>query len=207
MEPLSQQQKLQSYYKWHAHIYDASRWSFLFGRRNVIKRCKTIRPKAEQILEIGCGTGSNLRTLRNVFPTSQITGCDLSSNMLRKASKKMGGHAERTHLEEGDYLDFPARPNTFDLILFSYILTMVPDQFHAIMEKAYRELQPDGLIAIVDFHSSPSPLFTQWMQKNHVRLNHQWDDNLKSRFTPCILKKKKAYAGVWNYFQFVGSKS
>lgn len=206
MESLTQQQKLQSYYKWHAHIYDASRWSFLFGRRSVIQKCKAIHPKAERILEIGCGTGSNLRTLRNAFPTSQITGCDLSANMLQKASKKMGEHAGQIHLEEGDYLDFPARPNTYHVILFSYILTMVPDQFDAIIEKAYRELQPGGLIAIVDFHSSPSPLFTQWMQKNHVRLNHQWDDNLKTKFASRVLKKRKAYAGVWNYFQFIGSK-
>ncbi len=206
MESPTTQEKLKSYYKWHAHIYDASRWSFLFGRQSVIQRCKALNQEAEEILEIGCGTGSNLRTLRNAFPTCKITGCDLSAIMLQKASKKMGEHGGETHLEEGDYLDFPARPNTFDIILFSYILTMVPEQFDAIIEKAYRELKPGGLIAIVDFYSCSYPFFTQWMKKNHVRLNHQWDLKLKEIFTNQILQEKPAYAGIWNYFQFIGQK-
>jgi len=206
METLSQQEKLQSYYKWHAHIYDASRWSFLFGRTSLIQHCKKINPGAEHIMEIGCGTGSNLKKLQSHFPGSQITACDLSEDMLHKASKKMNHHAGRLEFKNGDYLDFSDRPNTFDIILFSYILTMVPDQFETLIEKANRELKPGGLIAIVDFDSSPSSLFTQWMKKNHVKLNHHWRAPLQKKFTARLLAKKPAYAGVWNYFQFVGSK-
>lgn len=205
MAPQAQQEKLKSYYQWHAPIYDASRWSFLFGRQNLIKQCQRIKPGAGQILEIGCGTGKNLQTLRNHFPSSQISGCDLSKDMLNRAAEKFSND-HQLRLKEGDYIAAPTESDQYDLILFSYILTMTPEQFEAMIHKAYQELHPGGLIAIVDFYSSPFLLFRRWMAKNHVRLNHRWDMRLERTFTVHQLKKIPAYAGIWNYFQFIGSK-
>ena len=202
----TQQQKLQSYYQWHAHIYDASRWSFLFGRQSLIHQCAEINPHLTHILEVGCGTGNNIKTLASTFPDSQIVGCDLSENMLEKADKKCARFQATPELISGDYLDLPIRDNRYGLIVFSYILTMIPEEFEAIVKKAHRELHPKGIIAIVDFHSSRSRVFTNWMKKNHVQLNHGWETELQEKFELKHLTKKSVYADLWRYFQFIGQK-
>ncbi|MDZ7659193.1 class I SAM-dependent methyltransferase [Fodinibius sp.] len=51
------------YYQLHAPIYDATRWSFLFGRTKLIKQIPAL-PANAQILEVGCGTGKNLIQLK-----------------------------------------------------------------------------------------------------------------------------------------------
>ena len=65
-------------YRWHARIYDLTRWVFLFGRREIIRQaaCRMTRPA--RILEIGCGTGRNLVELAERFPAASVTGLDLS---------------------------------------------------------------------------------------------------------------------------------
>ena len=58
---------LERYYQFHSRIYDATRWSFLFGREEVLLRAASVTtPK--RILEVGCGTGRNLPGLRRRFP-------------------------------------------------------------------------------------------------------------------------------------------
>ena len=51
---------LRRYYRGHARLYDATRWSFLFGRAALIRALARVSPPPRHILEIGCGTGSNL---------------------------------------------------------------------------------------------------------------------------------------------------
>jgi S-adenosylmethionine-diacylgycerolhomoserine-N-methlytransferase len=64
-------------YRLHARIYDCTRWTFLFGRDELVRRA-TERISARVIHEIGCGTGHNLLRLRARCPGAQITGWDLS---------------------------------------------------------------------------------------------------------------------------------
>lgn len=59
---------LSRYYRWHARLYDATRWSFLFGRAALIRSIAGFRAPPRHILEIGCGTGSNLLRLARQFP-------------------------------------------------------------------------------------------------------------------------------------------
>ena len=53
---------LQRYYHFQSVIYDLTRWSFLFGRRRLVQQLIT-SPPPHRILEIACGTGTNLRWL------------------------------------------------------------------------------------------------------------------------------------------------
>ena len=76
-----------NYYKLHAPFYDATRWSFLFGRNSI----EDILPNLDRyssILDIGCGTGKVTSMLSNSFPNCSITGIDSSFHMLKKARLK-----------------------------------------------------------------------------------------------------------------------
>ena len=67
IDPAFDAAALTRYYRWHAPLYDATRWSFLFGRAALIRGIALHR-RPRRILEVGCGTGANLLRLSRWFP-------------------------------------------------------------------------------------------------------------------------------------------
>ena len=200
------QAALQQYYKLHAGIYDATRWSFLFGRQRILDLVAGVAaPK--RILEVGCGTGRNIAALCRQFPEASITGIDLSASMLEQASSKLREHTGRVRLIQAAY-DRPVHPQgePFDLVLCSYSLSMFNPGWEQAVECAAQDLRPGGLMALVDFHDSPATAFRKWMGVNHVRMEGQLQPLLRTTFQPVIDRLKPAYAGLWRYHLFVGQK-
>jgi S-adenosylmethionine-diacylgycerolhomoserine-N-methlytransferase len=189
---------LQSYYALHSRIYDATRWSFLFGRDAVIHRAAGfIRPQS--ILEVGCGTGRNLNVLRATFPEASITGVDLSADMLGIARQRTQG----VRLIQRAY-DTPA--GGFDLILCSYALSMFNPGWERAIETAAADLNPGGIIAVVDFYHTDTMWFEKWMRRNHVRMQgHLWP-LLRHHFTTLSDTRHPAYLGLWQYGIYIGRK-
>ena len=95
---------------------------------------------------------------------------------------------------------------SFDLILFSYSLTMMNPGWDQAIELAYRDLSDDGLIAVVDFHNSTLAGFKKWMAVNHVRMDGHIYAKLDQRFSPQITEIEQAYGFLWQYFLFAGKK-
>lgn len=199
---------LEQYYRLHARFYDATRWSFLFGRTQIIRKVAQIAtPK--RILEIGCGTGKNLLFLHRIFPDAMIEGIDLSLDMLNVARKKTASAGEFIQLSHRMYdacLSQSANRNPFDLLLFSYSLSMFNPGFEDALQRAVTDLSPQGLIAVVDFNDSQFPWFQRWMRVNKVRMDHQLIPVLTETFTPLICDVKHAYSGLWTFFYFLGRK-
>ena len=200
---------LERYYRFHAHIYDATRWSFLFGRNKIIQLTKNIiQPK--HILEVGCGTGKNIVSLTKAFPKASLTGIDLSTDMLAVAEKKLRDVKNSIQLTEKKY-ETPLKgangqTEKYDLILFSYALSMFNPGWERAIYSAREQLSEKGCIAVVDFHTSPSKNFRRWMQVNHVHMEGHLLPVLESQFTPIVNQTNKAYSGVWKYLFFVGQK-
>lgn len=200
---------LKRYYRIHAKIYDATRWSFLFGRQRIIELAsKTIKP--QNILEVGCGTGRNLSSLAKQFPEAQITGIDLSSDMLEIANKKLKPFNNRIKLIEKKY-DAPLKDNSgvkeeYDLILFSYALSMFNPGWEVAIKVAKEQLSDDGVIAVVDFHNSRFESYRKWMHVNHVKMENHLLPVLEKEFQPIINETHNAYKGLWQYLMFIGRK-
>lgn len=197
--------EVEQYYQYHAHIYDATRWSFLFGRETLLDMIPDL-PSKPQILEIGCGTGKNIERLEYYFPDAEITGLDLSPEMLGKAERRLQ-HSSQVELKLERYHPGSFDYNSFDLILLSYALTMFGKQTDAIFDAMLEDLKPNGYIAVVDFDTSPFNWFCRWMEINHVNFSGHLLPLLKKYFHPSDIKKKDAYLGLWSYFQFVGKQS
>jgi len=190
---------LQGYYQWHAHIYDATRWTFLFGRGALI-RMVAGRLRPLRILEIGCGTGKNLVELARVFPEARIVGLDLSADMIAKARKKVAGFGERVSLSERPYDGPVSGGEPFDLIVFSYCLTMINPGYDQVLLAAKEDLSPGGCIAVVDFHESGLSWFRRWMGMNHVRMEGQVLAAMQGaglQLQHCEIRS--AYGGVWRW--------
>ena len=196
-------QFLQRYYRVHAKIYDLTRWTFLFGRRDILQEVQRLRAPS-RILEIGCGTGKNLARLCRLFPQAAITGVDLSEAMLAVARKNLGGQIERVTLRAMVYEQPIHQAEPFDVVLCSYSLSMMNPGFEQALDAARDDLAPGGLFAAVDFHDSPFAVFKAWMRLNHVRLDGHLLPKLTRNFSPEIQAIRPAYSGIWSYLLFVG---
>lgn len=202
----SQRETIQAYYRRHAGIYKLSRWSFLFGRKRLIKKIAKVNPQASNILEVGCGIGTNLSYLAHYFPSASIVGLDLSADMIAESAKAVG-HLPNIKLVQSSFLEeqtLHERP--WDIIVFSYALTMINPQWIDCMEHAKALLGRGGNIAIVDFHDSQFQFFKNHMGNNHVRMDGHIIDKAKQLFEPTELNIHAAYAGLWQYALFIGRK-
>ena len=194
---------VERYYRFHAGIYDATRWSFLFGRTELIQRVAS-RFAPSHILEVGCGTGKNLVRLCQQLSQARVVGLDISEDMLRRARKSLNAYRNRAEFLQRPY-DQPLKVNpAFDLILFSYSLSMMPKDWENAIDSVRQDVKPGGLIAVVDFHDSCSSGFKRWMGVNHVRMDGHLLPRLQSSFRPIQLEINPAYAGWWSYFLFIG---
>lgn len=195
---------IERYYRLHARIYDATRWSFLFGRRSIVTNIAAIR-EPQRILEVGCGTGTNLCALRKQFPEAEIVGLDLSADMLDMAHNNLRHLAKPPKLLQRAYSESLKDEAPFDLVLFSYALSMFNPGWELAIEIAHSDLAADGIIAVVDFHHSRFAWFRAWMGVNHVRMYAHLLPVLERHFTAEQREINTAYAGLWHWFQFIGT--
>ena len=236
IEP-TQAQKMSAYYRVHSKIYDLTRWTFLFGRHWLIDWLPFERLSCFTLLEIGCGTGHNLKYLAERFPKSRLVGMDASADMLYVAQNKFkttynkplllnklyGKNAfkfgsQSSHLpvilnsetlpkaSRRENLKFTEGVQKPQVILFSYCLTMVNPSWDTLILQAKEDLVDDGMIAVVDFHNSPSRLFKKWMGKNHVRMDGHILPFLQDHFDTVKYEIRRAYLGLWHYTLYIGQK-
>ncbi|MBK8556526.1 MAG: class I SAM-dependent methyltransferase [Lewinellaceae bacterium] len=205
--PKNEQQPkaMHAYYRWHAAIYDLTRWAFLFGRNRILKMLQA--PPDGIVLEVGCGTGRNLVRLAQSSEDIQLYGVDVSPHMLQKTTQKTSRFSRRVFLFEYSYA-----PGTFklpvqvDRVLCSYALTMFNPGFEAAIERAWTYLKPGGKIALVDFHDTPSRTFCWWMGKNHVRMEGHIVPVLEQYFVTEQKIVVPAFGGLWRYVLYTGRK-
>lgn len=141
-------------YRHQRYIYDLTRKYYLFGRDRLVRSLPA--KDGDQVCEIGCGTARNLIALARRHPKVAFYGVDASAPMLEtaQAAVERAGLADRIQLRHGlaEELD-PAmfglsRP--FDIVVFAYSLSMIPD-WPAAISRAIACLRPGGRLAIVDF--------------------------------------------------------
>ncbi|MFB6279278.1 MAG: class I SAM-dependent methyltransferase [Salinibacter sp.] len=167
-------QKMDRMYRWTRHVYDLTRRYYLLGRDRLLDRIA--RRPAGRVLEVGCGTARNLRVLHETAPHHTLYGLDASSAMLdtaRSALPRSNGPAPIA-LRHGlaEKLDPSAQfgdDRPFDVIFFSYALSMIPS-WPAALGRALSHLAPDGRLYIVDFWDQArlpdwvGTLLRQWLE-------------------------------------------
>ena len=202
MGTLDTKENLIRHYKKDALIYDFNRRFFLFGRNRLINQIgRTLNPTSS--LEIGCGTGVNLIKLNKLFPSSSITGLDVSPEMLNVARTKTSGNAKITLIN--DMFDQHMSLPTFDLILCSYTASTVPN-LPIFLSAIATHLTNHGHFACVDFFSSNNGFFERWISHSIPIRTHFPEKLLDKFFVKKQIEVSSAYGGIWKYFHYIGQK-
>ncbi|HEY3254175.1 MAG TPA: methyltransferase domain-containing protein [Polyangiaceae bacterium] len=176
-------------YRYQRHFYDLTRKSFLFGRDELLRRMHIRR--GDRVLEVGCGTARNLLKLHARHGHAQLYGLDASTEMLATAQGKLRRRRlqDQVRLEHGlaeelaDGRIFGAAK--FDVIFFSYSLSMIP-ACTASIEAALASLNPGGRIYIVDFGDQGGlPRFLRhalerWLGLFGVKYRHELYEHLRA---------------------------
>jgi ubiquinone/menaquinone biosynthesis C-methylase UbiE len=87
--------------------------------------------KGQSLLEVGCGTGHNLRFFREL--ELDVTGIDSSEPMLQAAARRLGPGAKLS-LGQANELGFA--DNSFDIVALITVLEFLPDPAGALKEAA-----------------------------------------------------------------------
>lgn len=105
----------------------------------------------EDVLDLGCGAGfDSLQAARQVGPNGTVTGIDMTSAMVEKATS--GAHAlglENTEFKEGYLEGLPLASESVDVVISNGVINLCPDKM-AVMKEVHRVLRPDGRFQIAD---------------------------------------------------------
>ncbi len=113
------------------------------------------RVTAGRILEIGVGTGKNMRFYP---PGAQLTAIDTSSKMLEKAAAKTASRPDiAIELLTMDVSELTFDTALFDTVVGSFILMVVPDPLKALQE-IKRVCQPGSKLFLLEFTRSNNRL-------------------------------------------------
>lgn len=203
--PMSPAQRMDRMYRYTRHIYDLTRRPYLLGRNEVL--AEMAAQPAASVLEVGCGTARNLRKLHEQAPQHTLYGLDASAQMLdtARASCAHNGQREVITLKQGLAQDVQAslfgRTVPFDMILCSYVLSMIPNAA-SVVDAALAAVRPGGHVYIVDFWDQrtwPAPAryalqqWLSWFGVRHRPALHAHLDVLASRGRIRLKRTSVAY--------------
>jgi ubiquinone/menaquinone biosynthesis C-methylase UbiE len=116
-------------------------------------------PTAGRVLDLGCGTGHLAHAA--AAAGMRVTGCDISVEMLRRASEQdVSGAIEWLQLETG-WSKLPFGTATFDAIIAASVLEYV-DNPDRVLDECARVLSPGGILIC----TVPNPIHPlRWMER------------------------------------------
>ena len=131
------------------------------ARRRVLELARV--GDGEAVLEIAVGTGVQLAALARRNPSGRTVGVELSDGMLEKARREIAGLAN-VELHKADALSLPFEDASFDLVVNSYMLDLLPlDQIPVALSEMKRVLRPGGRLVLSN------------MTKGEKRSHRIWD--------------------------------
>ena len=115
----------------------------------------------EQILDLGCGSGTLLIEAKKKYPNADCVGIDPDKEILQLAERKLEQAGVKARLVQGFAQELPFPPAAFDLaistLIFHHLST--PVKRDAIKE-IYRILKDKGRFMLADF-GQPDSIFVK----------------------------------------------
>lgn len=104
-----------------------------------------------EILDIGCGTGTLAKILKEKFPNSHVTCLDFSKNMIKIARIKLSNYKNDIDFLVGDFSKFDLSKK-YDVIVSSFALHHIPSDNQKIQlyKDVFHNLNTNGVFLNAD---------------------------------------------------------
>ena len=103
-----------------------------------------------RLLDIGCATGATLLLIRELFPTAELHGLELSPALIERAKENLQNYD--VHLHSADAFSFePEKP--YDILIASGILAVFENPY-PVLDKWLSWLTPKGKLIIFSAFNS-----------------------------------------------------
>jgi len=157
-------------------LFERVSWLYAFCREHLFRDdtariISSLWPKGvpapgTRMIELGCGPGFYSRNLARRFPQTVVLGVDRSESQLRSARQRAAAQKVTNCIfQRVNVLALPFPDASFDVLIASRILTVLPDHERAIAEM-FRVLNPGGRCFIAEpryaFWAS-IPLTSMWL--------------------------------------------
>mgnify|MGYP001241385725 CR=1 FL=1 len=141
----------------------------------------------DKVLDVATGTGDVAFSIKKKYKT-EITGLDLSINMLEIAKKKANKYKFNDIIFiEGDAENLPFEDNSFDKVVISYGLRNLGDVEKGLKE-FYRVLKPGGKLGVLEFFEPKSTIMTKlfkfYFNKVLPRIGSLFSNSKAYRYLP-----------------------
>lgn len=124
-----------------------------------------------RLLDLGCGTGLELRRLFDRFPGMEVTGIDMSVKMLNKLKAKYKG--KKINLLCGSYFDADLG-GLYDTVLSTYSLHHFSEkQKRELYQKIHAALIPEGMFVFGDYTVSTAERQNELLAENEIKRQAQ----------------------------------
>ena len=132
-------------------------------KRRVARLALALQP-GDHVLDVACGTGLNFPHLRDlVGELGHVIGVDLTPAMLNIAHKLIASKGwQNVEVREADAANLPFADASFDKVLISFALNIIPDYVKAV-EEAHRVLVPGGRFVALEMRAGLDSL-PAWLQ-------------------------------------------
>lgn len=136
----------------------------------ITEASKRINPKAENLLDIGCGAGNYSLMMLSKISNLNCTLVDLSKPMLDKAFERVSQQTNRkVNILQGDIREVELPENHFDIILAGAVLHHLRDDkdWETTFEKLFKLLKPSGCLMISDLITQDSEVVNDYIWEKY----------------------------------------
>lgn len=156
-----------------AGIYDGFMRSNQALYEEIAERAKRHLKRQMDVLELACGTG--IISKKIAVKVKSLEATDFSPEMIEEAKKK--GGSSRLHYSVQDATNLPYGDGTFDAVVISNALHIMPEPEKA-MREIHRVLKQDGLLIAPTFVHGEGfgfRLRTKIMELGGFKTYHKWN--------------------------------
>jgi ubiquinone/menaquinone biosynthesis C-methylase UbiE len=126
-------------------------------KRRVLARAEI--GSGEEVLDVGCGTGTLAVAAARAVPGAKVTGLDADPSILTRARKRAAAARLEIAFDEGMSNALPYADASFDVVLSTLFFHHLKDDAkHATVAELVRVLRPGGRVVIGDLGRPQDPL-------------------------------------------------
>ena len=118
---------------------------------------------AEDVLEVATGTGAQLVELARRNPRGRTVGVEVAEGMLAKTRRRLADRGLEVELLRGDARELPFAEASFDLIVNSYMIDLLPRaEIPRVLAEFQRLLRPGGRLVMSNMTPGERRLHRIW---------------------------------------------